>query len=258
MAGIECNNVQVTSKGLQYDRRWMLVDHLGKFITAREYPQLILLQPVLKIENNVLVELLIIEKFTRKLIATIIKPENPIGKIIETNVWGSDVQVTEVDTNISKILSEYLQIPLYFVYQQDKQIRPIDPKYATDILDETSLSDGYPILIVSEESLAFVQEKSGEKIEMERFRPNIVVNGLAAFEEDNLKAFWINDATFLGVKPCSRCVLTTISPQDLKKSSEPLKTLAKYRKFGNKLLFGQNLIIKKQGTIAVGNTIEPI
>lgn len=258
MAGIECNNVIVTSKGLQYDRRWMLVDTEGKFVTAREYPQLILLQPVLKVENNVLVALSIVEKFTKKHIVTIKNPESPLGKIIETNVWGSDVQVTEVDASISQILSEYLQISLQLVYQKDTQIRLIDPKYATEISDETSLSDGYPILIVSEESLAFVQEKSSEKIEMERFRPNIVVKGLAAFEEDNLKAFGINDATFLGVKPCARCVLTTISPQDLKKSPEPLKTLAKYRKFENKLLFGQNLIIKKQGTIALGNTIEPI
>jgi uncharacterized protein YcbX len=95
-----------------------------------------------------------------------------------------------------------------------------------------------------------------EPISMRRFRPNLVFSGGKAHEEDNWKYFSTGTAKLVGVKPCARCVMTTINPENASKGKEPLQTLNQYRNFGNKILFGQNLLVVEKGTIKVGDLIE--
>ena len=93
---------------------------------------------------------------------------------------------------------------------------------------------------------------------MNRFRPNFVFSGGSSFDEDNFTEIQIGSATFIGVKPCARCNVTTINQENATKSKEPLKTLSTFRNRDNKILFGQNLILKEDGIVSLGNTIKII
>jgi uncharacterized protein YcbX len=118
-----------------------------------------------------------------------------------------------------------------------------------------SLADGYPFLIIGEESLHNLNARLEEKIEMRRFRPNFVFKGGKAFNEDTWSNFTIGNISFIGVKPCARCQLTTVDPDTGKKGVEPIKTLATFRASNNKILFGQNLVALTEGEIKVGDEL---
>jgi uncharacterized protein len=118
------------------------------------------------------------------------------------------------------------------------------------------LSDGYPILILSEASNSILNEKSLENIDIHRFRPNIILTDCEAFTEDNLNKFTINEAEFYAVKPCARCQITTLNVETLKFGKEPLLSLSKFRKFGNKIVFGENVVVHKIGHIKVGDVLN--
>jgi uncharacterized protein YcbX len=119
-------------------------------------------------------------------------------------------------------------------------------------------ADGFPFLLISEASLADLNAKLEFPLPMNRFRPNIVVSGASAFAEDTWKSIKIGSVLFDVVKPCSRCVMTSIDQDDAALGREPLRTLTAYRKFGNKLLFGQNLVHNNTGVISVGDLVEII
>ena len=132
----------------------------------------------------------------------------------------------------------------------------LDERYAKSETDINSFADGYPILIIGQTALDFLNEKLETPIPINRFRPNLVFTGGLPNEEDNWKQFSIGESEFFGVKPCARCVVTTINQSSAEKGKEPLKTLATYRKVGKKILFGQNLIPKNIGkVIDIGNEI---
>jgi uncharacterized protein YcbX len=111
-------------------------------------------------------------------------------------------------------------------------------------------------LIIGQASLDNLNAQLEKPISMKRFRTNLVFSGGQAHQEDELKYFKAGTTKLVGVKPCARCVMTTINPETAEKGKEPLKTLNKYRNVGNKILFGQNLLVVETGTISVGDVIE--
>ena len=136
----------------------------------------------------------------------------------------------------------------------DSTKRKVDESYAANN-EITSLSDGYPLLIIGQASLDDLNSRLAEPLSINRFRPNIVFTGGAAFEEDRLKHFAVNGINFYGVKLCARCPIPTIDQDNATKSKEPLKTLATYRMKNNKVYFGQNLLHNGEGIINVGDEI---
>jgi uncharacterized protein YcbX len=136
----------------------------------------------------------------------------------------------------------------------DHSQRLVDFNYAQQN-EITSFSDGYPLLIIGQASLDDLNQKLAQPLPMNRFRPNIVFTGGYPFQEDEMKAFEINDINFYGVKPCARCVITTIDQQTGEKNKEPLKTLSTYRMWDNKVYFGQNLLYNNTGTLHAGDKI---
>ena len=126
--------------------------------------------------------------------------------------------------------------------------RQVDTKYASKG-DITSFSDGYPFLIIGQESLNLLNSKLEKPLPINRFRPNLVFNGGQPHDEDRWKQFSINDITFYGVKPCSRCVVTTVDQETGSAGTEPLRTLTTYRKFDHKVNFGMNLLHKGKGKL---------
>jgi uncharacterized protein YcbX len=173
-----------------------------------------------------------------------------ISDAIVATIWDDTVEVFEVSKAHSAWFSDVLNMPCKLVFFPDDKPRPVDPDYALQH-DHVSLADGYPILVIGQSSLDDLNSRMDVSIPMNRFRPNIVFEGGVAYEEDGWKQFEIGKSSFVGVKPCARCVLTTINQATGEKGVEPLATLNTYRRQGNKVLFGQNVL-----PITIGNTIN--
>ncbi len=249
LGGIQLNEVQLTDRGFQHDRRWMLVDANNRFLTQREQANMALLQTAL-VSNGI--EVHYKNKPAEKI--TIPFLFEPKEKITVT-VFADTCEAVIINNEIDEWFSRYLQIPCKLVYMPDDSLRKVDSHYAKKENDITAFSDGYPVLMLSKESLVDLNSRLPEALPMNRFRPNLVIEGVKAFEEDGMEHFMINETDFYGVKLCARCVITTINQQTIETGKEPLKTLATYRMKNNKIYFGQNVIAATAGKIKIGDTI---
>jgi len=250
LGGISLQSSNVTDRGLELDRRWLLVDETAMFLSQREHPQLALFKPEIDGDNLKITH--------RKLSETISIPLQPLAnEIIKVTVWDDTIDAFEVSPEISDWFTKLLGFPARLVYMPDESERKVDPKYAISGEEITSFSDAYPFLIIGQSSLDDLNSRLEEKVPMNRFRPNFVFTNGKAFEEDSWRNFRIGNLSFVGVKPCDRCVMTTVDQEKgVVSGKDPLKTLAKYRNFGNKVLFGQNVIGLGLGQVAVGDEIR--
>lgn len=139
--------------------------------------------------------------------------------------------------------------------ETEKRIVDKERKYVDDE-QLVSFADGYPFLIIGQSSLDDLNKRLASPVPINRFRPNFVFTGGDAFEEDNWKDFFIGNLKFRAVKPCDRCVITTTNQETAERNEEPLKTLSTFRKFGNKVLFGMNVISYSTGAVSVGDKIN--
>lgn len=249
LGGISLEEARIEERGLQYDRRWMLIDEENTFITQRKHYDLALLQ--VSIESETL---------------TIFHKLDPLNKIsfhvdaqtrvpIPVTVWDDVSSGIEVDKEVSDWFSGFLKMKVKLVKMPSTEKRAVELKYATN--DEiVSFADAYPCLIIGQASLEKLNAKLNEPVLMDRFRPNFVFEGGEPHSEDSFGTFELGDALFTAVKPCARCVLTTVDQQTGIKGQEPLRTLASYRTFNNKVMFGQNLIHKGSGVIRIGDELK--
>ncbi len=250
LAGIALDFAVVEDRGLQFDRRWMLVDENRQFITQREVPRMA------KVE---------IEVGPDCLVASIDEGRIEIPAVPATRdtatvkIWNSSVKGEFYADEINEWFSDRLGISCRLVLMPETTKRIVSPNYAVRMFQDTvSFADGYPFLLISEESLADLNSRLPEPVPMNRFRTNFVVSGTGAFEEDTWKRIRIGSTEFHVVKPCARCVMTTVDQTAGEKiGKEPLKTLSEYRNRNGKVLFGQNLIAETAGgTVRVGDEIE--
>ncbi|MEJ8757901.1 MOSC N-terminal beta barrel domain-containing protein [Pontibacter sp. H259] len=248
LGGISLTEAQVQDRGLAFDRRWMLVDENGGFLTQRKFAQMALLQVQLQADG-----LLVTHK--QNLLQPLFIPfTQQIGKDITVTIWDDTCVAKEVDESITEWFTKALGMFARLVQMPQTTNRLVDPDYAFDA-EVVSFADAYPFLIIGEESLNYLNSKLEQAIPMDRFRPNIVFSGGQPHDEDTWDTFTIGETNFRAAKPCARCVLTTIDQQTAIKSAEPLKTLATYRTQNNKVLFGQNLVHTGNGTLRVGDTL---
>lgn len=248
LGGIRLTKAPVFEKGLAYDRRWMLVDEEGVFLTQRVYPEMALLK--LTMDNE---QLTIVHSLNKKSHIISLHPRTR-NEQKEVTIWDDTVKAFEVSTETSLWFSEILSMTCKLVFFPEENVRTVDPQYALND-ENVSLADGYPFLIIGEASLADLNSKMESPLPMNRFRPNFVFSGGQPFEEDHWKEFTIGSNRFLGVKPCSRCVLTTVDQETAVKGTEPLRTLATYRKWNNKIFFGQNLLAIDHTFVQEGDRI---
>ena len=249
LGGIPVSSAAVTDRGLLYDRRWMLVDSNNEFMTQREFAEMALLQT--EISEGAL------KVYHKKTEASILIPLEPTGETISVQVWSDLCKAAIVDQKINEWFSDLLGKACQLVYMPCTTKRRVDGRYAFNN-EVTNFSDGYPFMTIGQSSLDDLNSRLEEKLPINRFRPNIVFTGGHAFEEDTWKHIIINDINFYGVKLCSRCAITTINQDTIKKGKEPLKTLATYRQKNNKIYFGQNLLHHGEGMIHVGDEIRSI
>ncbi len=245
LGGISVREAEVTDRGLKYDRRWMLVDYTGKFLSQRSHPLMSIIKVDISSDRLIFRDIRNTEQFD-------VGIDERSGKVIKSVVWDDAVETHHVNSIIDDWFGVILNTRCKLVFMPDESFRPVDKRYAAEN-EITSLSDGYPFLVVGQSSLDDLNSKLEEKIPMNRFRPNLVLSGGYPFEEDDLKSFSIGDVFFYSVKPCARCVVTTINQQTAQKSDEPLKTLSKYRMVNNKVMFGMNLLHKGKGKINMGD-----
>ncbi len=264
LTGVSLDSVQLEQRGFQYDRRWMLIDKDKRFITQRQYPKMTLIEP--SFESDVMSYGLSVRAPDMPvLIIPYPDPQIELYDEVEVTCWDDTVNAHHINTAIDNWFSEFLDIDCQLVYMPDSTLRPVDSDYAISKKgdDIASFSDGFPNLLISEASLDDLNSRVDIDLTMERFRPNIVLSGCKPYEEDQLGHFKINQIDFFAVKPCSRCVITTINPQTGKKESkEPLLTLSKFRKKNNKVFFGQNLLHKltylSDNCLNIGDKLEII
>ncbi|WP_259014000.1 MOSC domain-containing protein [Emticicia fluvialis] len=251
LGGISLQEAQVEDRGLQYDRRWVLADGDNVFRTQRENEQMALIDVAIEADG--------LRVSHRKLAIAPLKvpftPQTDDTRMI--TIWDDTVKAVRVSNEADVWFTEVLGNETYLYYQPDDSIRPTDPKYSITHEEHTSFADAYPLLLVGQASLDLLNGKLDEPIGMKRFRPNLVFSGGEPHEEDNLRFFSLGNARLAGVKPCARCVLTTINPETAEKGKEPLKTLNQYRRNGNKILFGQNILVIEKGKIRIGDEILP-
>lgn len=248
LGGSALASAQVNSRGLDHDRRWMLVDENNRFLSQREIPQMALLHVEIKDKN-----LLVWHRH---------EPENSITvpflfdakEEAVCTIWDDECPAEFVDTGIDNWFSEMLQVKCRLVYMPRTVRRQVDQRYAQpDHI--TSFADAFPFLIIGQASLDELNSRLQEPVPMDRFRPNIVFTGGEAFQEDQMQQFGIGNINFYGVKPCARCPVITVDQENATVGKEPLKTLAGYRKKNNKVYFGQNLVHEGEGLISLDDEI---
>jgi uncharacterized protein YcbX len=244
LGGIQVSKSKVLEKGLLHDRRWMLVDEHGLFLTQRVVPTMSLFK--LKLDNG---------KIKIQFGANWIElPNTSNGSLQQAKVWDDEVMVKEVDSEISNWFSDLLKMKCKLVSFPEDQRRYVDEKFSINN-ENVSLADAYPFLIIGQRSLDGLNAKLSKPLPMNRFRPNFVFTGGEPHEEDGWRNFSIGSNRFIGVKPCGRCVLTTVDQDTAQKGDEPLRTLATYRKQENKINFGQNLLAVDHLEVKVGDVI---
>jgi len=234
--------------GIVNDRRWMLVDENGKFITQREYP----VMGIISVEEH--------DEFLRFNHAGALLLDVPVDAFtfsVKVSVWRDEVHALKAESKVNEWFSRILGIKAALVYMPTSAFRQVDRVFA-DYDQRVSFADGFPFLLISEASLADLNSRLTIPVSMSRFRPNLVVSGCEAFAEDQWKKIRIGHIEFELVKPCSRCIMTTIDEGSLKYGKEPLKTLAGYRRNEFGVCFGQNSVHQNTGLLNVGDSIELI
>ncbi len=251
--GVTLGEATVEPRGLAHDRRWMLVDEHGTFLTQREHARLALVHVQVQPQVQPLHLAVMAPSMTP---LTVPFPGRDATRR-SVRIWKDKVSVVEAEEAAHAWFSRYLGIGCRLIYMDETAVRPVDPRYDTGG-DEVSFADGYPLLLTSKASLADLNTHLDRPTPMNRFRPNLVVSGFDAFAEDRWSRVRIGAVLFNVVKPCERCVVTTIDQQTATSGKEPLRTLNRLRRQGGKVLFGENLIPDGPGVVRVGDAVEVV
>jgi len=248
--GIALEVAEISQRGIRGDRALMVVDLAGRFITQREQPHMARIQPAIREDGAIIV-------------TAPNMPEIPIivdntGKCYDVEIWSDTCIGVDQGDAIAAWFSTFLGMACRVVYMPEDYVRRVNPQYATKPQDRVAFSDGYPLLLVTESSLADLNARMQESLPVDRFRPNIVVKGTLPYVEDMWRKICIGRVLFHIVKACQRCPITTTDQATAVVGKEPLKTLATYRHAQKGVIFGQNMIHVHEGTIRLGDTVEVV
>ena len=244
-AGVQLNESLLIETGLEFDRAWMVVDAHGQFLTQRELPRMVLVQPTLKVSEMVLrapgmmalhVALDTVEKATR------------------VQVWDDSVAAYDMGDLAAQWLTDFLGRPLRLVRFDPEQKRLSDSAWTGDVEAENAFSDGFPVLVTCAASLDEFNRRlslAGQpQVTLARFRPNVVLSGLDAHGEDHVDELLFNTATgpirLKLVKPCTRCSIPDVDPLTALAGHAVGDVLASYRadaRLQGALTFAMNAVI---------------
>ncbi len=251
---IDLTEAEVQPCGLAGDRRWLVTDPDGEFITQRAQPTLALVRARYATDGS-----LHLSAAGRPPLRVPAPAEVRGAEMRWVTVWGSKVRAAAAGEVADAWFSGFLGRPVRLVHLDDPTRRQVDPEFATPE-DRVSFADGYPLLLTSVGSLdalnQWLVEDGQPAVPMTRFRPSVVVAGAAPWAEDGWRRIRIGRVPFRVAKPCGRCVVTTIDQQTAERGRQPLAMLGRRRRFGQQLVFGQNLIPDATGTIRIGDPVQ--
>ena len=247
-AGISLESAELSATGLRHDRRWMLVDERGEFMSQRAHPRMALISTHLSYQH------LTAAAPGMPDLEIPLRQEN--GNLIDVDVWGDTNRGALVGEEADRWFGEFLQFPCRLVRKPDDDPRLVDSLYARSG-DQVGFADGFAFLLISEASLDDLNGRLDDPLPMNRFRPNFVVRGCEPYAEDEWGRLRIGDVSFRVAEACPRCAITTVDQENGTRGKEPLRTLATYRRFDGEVFFGRNLIHDAQGTVRVGDAVEP-
>lgn len=245
--GIPAETWTVDERGLQHDRRWMLVDAHGRFMTQRRWPRMALVTPRFSGQS------LILEAPEMPPLELPLRPEGTWKTNV--SVWGDEVAALDAGSEPARWFEHFLGTLCRLVYQPDDSVRLAGQNYAGP-RDRVGFADGFSFLMISSSSLDHLNARLADPVPMDRFRPNIVVGGCEPHAEDGWSRVRVGSIGFRVVKPCARCSIPMVDQGTAVRSKEPIRTLASYRNFGGAVLFGQNLAHDGTGTLSVGDGVE--
>lgn len=256
LGAISAQSLLIADMGPLLDRRLMLIDENGKFITQRQSPLMALIH--VSDDSEMLHFSYQSPQSGTALVCSLPWPKFSYeGDVALAKVWADEVETQLIDHEINTWLSDILSRKVQLVFINDQTHRQVDLDYANKG-DRTGFADGFPLLLVSQASIDFLAKASGVPLTAQNFRPNIVVQGCEAFAEDQWEKIRIGEIEFDVVKPCSRCVIPTIDLKTAEKKKQVMMTMLEHRKQGKKVYVGQNLIHRGLGNINVNQEIELI
>lgn len=250
--GVSCAELRFDRRGPRLDRRWMVVDLDGKFLTQRQNPKLAGIQPKLTLED-----------FTREEPELSVSaqgmeelrlPFEPHSRTT-VQVWGFSGPAWDLGDEGATWFSDAIGQSCRLVRFADDVTRQTSQRH-TSQASEVAFADGYPALLVSIESLRELNRRLPQPVPMNRFRPNVVVRDVQPFAEDTWATVHADNITLSVVKPCERCVITTIDQLTRASGKEPLKTLGQFRRQGGAVVFGQNCVHHAEGVLRVGDRLR--
>ena len=233
----------VGPRGLEHDRAWMVVDAAGEQLTQRTLPAMvrIVAQPIrggISLRDG-------LDRLT---------VGHPVDGLRDVTVWEGPVPALDAGDTAARWLSDRLGQPVRLVYQPPHLLRPVDARYAAG--DQLTFADGFPLLVVNLASVTATAAAAGIPADPLRYRPNLIIAGAEPFAEDHWRRLTIGEVVIDLVKPCARCVMVNNDPATGRSGTEPLATLARTRKFANKVIFGQNALVRLGGILLVGQPVH--
>ena len=260
--GIAVANAVLELRGFAGDRRYMLVDERGRFLTQREHPRMATIR-VREADRGRASDApeqhpadggWVVEAPGREALA--LPASLSSGPQRKSTVWRDTLELTEADPVVNRWFSDALDLPCRLVSMSEGHVRPLRPGRGRDG-DQVSLADGAPVLLTATASLAQLNVRLPRPVRMLNFRPNLVAETETPFEEDWWERIRVGEAEFDVAWACTRCVLTTIDPETAVKDpgGEPIRTLKTFRRGPEGVMFGQNLIPRRLGTVSVDDPI---
>lgn len=254
--GIALREAVLLDSGLAYDRNWMLVDSRHRFITQRECPRMALIRTQLDLEDLIV---------TAPSMPALHIPLFETGAMVEVTIWDDRVTAFDMGPTIDRWFSDVLSAPVRLVRFDPECRRLSNPQWTAGVEATNQFSDGYPILLIAQASLddlnRRIVSRGGSPVPMNRFRPNIVIEGVEAYEEDFVDTLQGAGYTLQAVKPCPRCPIPTIDQETAQCGREPTETLMTYRanaRLDGAITFGQNVIVLNgEGcALRIGDALE--
>jgi uncharacterized protein len=245
--GISLSSARVDIRGLEHDRRWMLVDEQGRFLTQRSIPRMALIRVELSSSH------LSVKAEGMNELRLSLRPDS--GDSLHVCVWNDSFDAIDAGNDAASWFTKMLAFPCRLVFMPDMSERFVNPKYVPQNT-LVSFADGFPFLLISQASLNNLNSRLAEPVPMNRFRPNLVIEGCTAYEEDSWASITIGSVRFRVVKPCWRCTVPTVNQETGIRAPEPILTLSSYRTREGKVCFGQNLTRETQGVLTVGDEVH--
>lgn len=247
-AGVSVETMRIVETGPRYDRELMMVDAAtGVFLTQRHVPSMALVRPMI-VDDRLALTAPGMERLVLDLTSE--------GPRLSATIWKDQVESVDQGDTVAEWCSLVVGRAVRLVRKAPGAVRLVDHEYATDARDQVGFADGYPLLLISQESLAELNRRLPSPLPMDRFRPNVVIGGCPQpHDEDAFGHFDLGLLPCTAVKPCVRCKITTVDQQTAEMGKEPLQTLAAYRRSAKGVTFGMNLVHHACGRLQVGDAV---